>query len=51
MTRLTDLVNQIMEYEKFENSDIELKKQQYNPHELISNIAETQTFALEDTKQ
>jgi two-component system sensor histidine kinase BaeS len=51
MTRLTDLVNQIMEYEKFENSDIELKKQQYNPYRLISSIAETQALTLDVTKQ
>jgi hypothetical protein len=40
-----------MEYEKFENSDIELKKQQYNPYRLISSIAETQALTLDVTKQ
>jgi hypothetical protein len=49
MSRLTDLVNQIMEYEKFENSDISLKKQQHNPFELISNIAETQKIILQES--
>jgi K+-sensing histidine kinase KdpD len=51
MTRLTELVNQIMEYEKFENSQIELKKEAYNPYELISAVSETQKIALEETKQ
>lgn len=51
MKRLTDLVNQIMEYEKFENSEIDIKKVQYNPHMLISSIAETQKLTLSESDQ
>ena len=51
MERLTDLVDQIMEYEKFENSHMDLKKLQYNPYELISQIAETQKISLWESNQ
>lgn len=51
MTRLTELVNKIMEYEKFENTDLKLNKTIENPYKLIEAIAETQRIYLQDTKQ
>ena len=51
MTRLTELVNKIMEYEKFENTELELNKSVENPYKLIESIAETQRIYLQDTKQ
>jgi hypothetical protein len=40
-----------MEYEKFENSDMELQKQAHNPFELISRVAETQQLILTESQQ
>lgn len=51
MTRLTELVNQIMEYEKFENSDIEFTKRSHNPYELINAIVTTENFSIQDQNQ
>ncbi len=51
MWRLTQLVNQIMEFEKFENSQIVLHKQAHNPYEIISLITETQKTQLAATQQ
>lgn len=51
MWRLTQLVNQIMEFEKFENSKIELIKKAYNPYDIIYSITETQKTQLELTHQ
>lgn len=51
MTRLTELVNQIMEYEKFENSEMVLKKEAHNPYELIAAIVQTQFPTLKESWQ
>lgn len=51
MSRLTQLVNQIMEFEKFENSKIVLEKKAYNPYEIIYNIIETQKAQLQLSEQ
>ena len=51
MWRLTQLVNQIMEFEKFENSKIDLSKKAYNPYDIIYSITETQKTQLELTHQ
>lgn len=51
MTRLIELVNKIMEYEKFENTELELKKSVENPFDLISRLVETQKAYLKDKKQ
>ena len=51
MWRLTLLVNQIMEFEKFENSKIELQKETYNPYDIISTIIETQNTQLLESNQ
>lgn len=51
MTRLTELVNKIMEYEKFENSDIVPIKLSHNPYELIASIVETENFSMSDSEQ
>ncbi len=51
MWRLTELVNQIMEFEKFENSEIKLEKVSSNPYEIISQIAETQNHSLKESRQ
>lgn len=51
MTRLIELVNKIMEYEKFENTDLELNKNVENPYKLIEQIVETQKIHLSESKQ
>lgn len=51
MTRLIELVNQIMEYEKFENTELELRKVSHNPHRIISSIVETQNPYLQEKNQ
>jgi signal transduction histidine kinase len=51
MTRLIELVNKIMEYEKFENTNLELKKTMQSPYELISALIETQKIYLKEKKQ
>lgn len=51
MKRLTDLVNQIMEYEQFENTDLELTKISTNMYDFISPILDTQQIYLQKNKQ
>jgi two-component system sensor histidine kinase BaeS len=51
MWRLTQLVNQIMEFERFENSKIVVDKQMLNPYNIISWITETQKTQLSENKQ
>jgi len=51
MWRLTQLVNQIMEFEKFESSNILLDKRSYNPYILMRDIVETQFPQLSETNQ
>lgn len=51
MTRLTELVNQIMEYEKFENTRLELTKISTNIYEFIWPILDTQQVYLQKNKQ
>lgn len=51
MTRLIELVNKIMEYEKFENTNLVLNKQSYKPYNLISDIVETQAIYLKENGQ
>jgi len=51
MWRLIDLVNQIMEFEKFESSKIQLQKEPHNPYKLISGLIETQQTQLDESKQ
>ena len=51
MTRLTELVNQIMEYEKFENTSLELTKISTNIYEFIWPILDTQQVYLQKNKQ
>lgn len=51
MWRLTQLVNQIMEFEKFENSQILVNKNAHNPYDIISSIADTQSQQLVETNQ
>ncbi len=51
MNRLVELVDQIMEYEKFENSDLQLQKTSQNPYEIISVVATTIESSLLENKQ
>lgn len=51
MTRLVDLVNRIMEYERFENSEIIIKKYSYNPYDIIYSVSETFFSVLLDCYQ
>jgi len=51
MWRLTDLVNKIMEFEKFENSKIQVEKSSENPYNIIDSIVETQKAQLQETSQ
>jgi len=51
MSRLIDLVNKIMEYEKFENTKLELHKTMQNPYDLIALIIETQQIYLQEKNQ
>jgi len=51
MQRLTDLVNQIMEYEKYENTSLDLVKISSNVYNIISDILKTQSIFLEKNKQ
>ncbi len=51
MSRLIELVNKIMEYEKFENTDLKIHKKAYKPYELITWIVETQKIYLTEKWQ
>lgn len=51
MTRLIELVNKIMEYEKFENTDLELNKTIENPYKLIEVLIATQEIYLQERWQ
>ncbi len=51
MTRLVDLVNKIMEYEKFENSEISIKKTSQNPYSIIRWVSDTLSPILHDKNQ
>lgn len=51
MWRLIELVNKIMEYEKFENTKLQATKSSHNPYEIISSIVETQKIHLSESKQ
>ncbi len=51
MNRLTDLVNRIMEFEKFENTELSVNAISLSPYEILKNIAETQAPMLEKTGQ
>jgi len=51
MTRLIELVNQIMEYEKFENAQLELSKNSVNPLDLLNQVKETQEVYLQEKNQ
>lgn len=51
MSRLIGLVNQIMDYEKFENQELIITKKSINPYELISGIIETQKLRLSEWEQ
>ncbi|MDA9128916.1 HAMP domain-containing histidine kinase [Candidatus Gracilibacteria bacterium] len=51
MSRLIGLVNQIMEFEKFENQELRVTKKNLNPYNIISRIVETQKISLEEKNQ
>jgi len=51
MSRLVDLVNKIMEYEKFENSDIKIEKKVHNPYEIITWVVQTLWPVLQEKQQ
>lgn len=51
MKRLIELVNKIMEYEKFDAQDLQLQKTSENPYEIISQLVETQQVYLWENKQ
>ncbi len=51
MSRLIELVNQIMEYEKFDTTELHLHKTSQNPYEVISQLQETQEVYLREKWQ
>lgn len=51
MKRLIKLVNTIMEFEKFENAEIELHKTDEDIGELIKSLVETHKTRLRETEQ
>lgn len=51
MQRLIELVNKIMEYEKFDATELVLHKTSQNPFELISQVQETQQIHLIEHRQ
>ena len=51
MSRLIGLVNQIMEYEKFENQELSINKKNVAPYQLIAQVVETQEISLQEKSQ
>ena len=51
MKRLISLVNKIMEFEKYENNALKLKKQRKNLYEIIKNVVETHKKRLKENNQ
>ncbi len=51
MTRLIELVNQIMEYEKFENTQLVLQKKSQNPLIIADAVRRTQEIYLNEKRQ
>lgn len=51
MQRLVKLVNRIMDFEKFENSEVKLKKESINPHETVSEIITPLRKSLQENNQ
>ena len=51
MKRLIELVNRIMEFEKFENSELILKKENKNIYEMLKIVTETHKKKLKENKQ
>jgi signal transduction histidine kinase len=51
MSRLISLVNKIMEYEKFENSEVHPQKEVLNPYTFISHIRTTLKQKLAENDQ
>jgi len=51
MNRLISLVNRIMNYEKFENQKLDLKKENLNISELVKQVVETHKKNLKEKKR
>jgi K+-sensing histidine kinase KdpD len=51
MNRLISLVNRIMNYERFENQKLEIKKEEYNVSDIIKEVVETHKRNLKENKQ
>ena len=51
MKRLIELVNKIMDYEKFDATELVLDKTSQNPYELLLQIFETQQIYLSEKNQ
>lgn len=51
MQRLIELVNRIMKYEQFENTQLELTKSEINISDVLKDVVETHKKKLKDTKQ
>jgi len=51
MTRLITLVNTIMQYESFENQDLELHLKEENLPSIIKSLVETHKKRLKENKQ
>lgn len=51
MKRLIELVNRIMEFEKFENKSLELKLEERNIYEILKTVVETHKKRLKENHQ
>lgn len=51
MKRLINLVNQIMDYERFENKQLELNLTKENPSEILKQLSETHKNRLKENHQ
>jgi len=51
MKRLIELVNKIMEFEKFENKSLDLSLQDKNLYNILKFVVETHKKSLKEKKQ
>jgi len=51
MQRLIELVNRIMKYEQFENTDLSLKKEENNIYNILKSVVETHKNKLKENNQ
>jgi len=51
MQRLIELVNRIMKYEQFENTDLFLKKEENIIYNILKSVVETHKNKLKENNQ